>query len=356
MATNSPLILDKPEDWPNWIDDIQGLIPQTIWKLIDPDAEAHDKILEEPHLPEVKDVNVTKTLYPELSATERTAFDQMFKFYQAALERYKRQEKGLQDARTLIKTRISNAKSILLKGSETPREWLATLKKATKVSEGFISQQIANRYQETIRKSPTTTSIGLWLASWEKVMAEGIKHDIPDVTAGKWLRDLAAVMRPLSEALYVKFINGSTNDAKNKPERYLEVSAKIREIIRSDTSKKRVTRGTAFAAEFDGEPASEEDEVTQRSNKLGNRKRAGTGSALQNAPKGKRNRLGQCKACGQRTHDLSRCFYAFPELRFDGFVPNERLERKVQRALMDNSELKEEIEAIGNEIKVEKIG
>jgi hypothetical protein len=37
-------------------------------------------------------------------------------------------------------------------------------------------------------------------------------------------------------------------------------------------------------------------------------------------------------------------------------VPNERLERKVQHALMNNCELKEEIEAIGNEINVEKIG
>jgi len=137
--------------------------------------------------------------------------------------------------------------------NETPREWLATLKKATKVSEGFITQQIANRYQEVIRKTPTIASIGVWLAAWEKAMVEGIKYNIPEIMAGRWLRDLATVMSPLSEALYVKFINGSTGDAKNKPERYLEVSAKIREIIRSDLSKKRVTRGTAFVAEFDGE-------------------------------------------------------------------------------------------------------
>jgi len=346
MATNSPLILDKPEDWPNWIDDIQGLIPQNIWKLVDPDAETHENILEEPELPEARDVNESKTTYPELSATERTVYDQMFKYYQAALERYKRQDKGLQEARTLIKTRISDAKRVLLKGSETPREWLATLKKATKVSEGFITLQIANRYQEIIRRTPTITSIGVWLATWEKAMVEGIKYNIPEIMAGRWLRDLAAVMRPLSEALYVKFINGSTNDAKNNPERYLEVSAKIREIIRSDLSKKRVTRGTAFTAEFDGEPA-EDEHIMKHDDRKRSRKRAGTTSALKNAPKVKKNRRA-CKACGQLTHRLSNCYYAFPEMRPRWFKPIDDLEAKAAEAL-ENVELAEEVEAIRNE-------
>jgi hypothetical protein len=31
MTTNSPVILDKPEDWPIWIEDIRGLTPDNIW-------------------------------------------------------------------------------------------------------------------------------------------------------------------------------------------------------------------------------------------------------------------------------------------------------------------------------------
>jgi len=66
MASNTPLILDKPEDWSIWIDDIQGLIPQNIWKLIDPDAETHGNILQDPDFPEPNNVNESKTTYPEL--------------------------------------------------------------------------------------------------------------------------------------------------------------------------------------------------------------------------------------------------------------------------------------------------
>jgi hypothetical protein len=56
-------------------------IPQTFWKLIDPDAETHGKILEETDFPEPNDVNESKTTYPELSMAERTVSDQMFKYY-----------------------------------------------------------------------------------------------------------------------------------------------------------------------------------------------------------------------------------------------------------------------------------
>ena len=84
---------------------------------------------------------------------------------------------------------------------------------------------------------------------------EAIKYDIPEINAGRWLRDIARAMKPLSDALYVKFINAATNDEKSGPERYLAVSMKIREIIQTDVSKRTVMRGTAFAAEFDGEPA-----------------------------------------------------------------------------------------------------
>jgi len=148
MATNSPLILDKPEDWPNWIDDIQGLIPQNIWKLVDPDAETHENILEEPELPEARDVNESKTTYPELSATERTVYDQMFKYYQAALERYKRQDKGLQEARTLIKTRISSTKSVKRNPKGVVSDTQKGYKSVGRVHHATDSQQISRGHSQ----------------------------------------------------------------------------------------------------------------------------------------------------------------------------------------------------------------
>jgi hypothetical protein len=65
-ATRTPIVLDKPEDWPIWIDDIRGSIPDEIWSLVDPDLEAHDEFMRKPR---PQNVNVAKTSYLELTTT-----------------------------------------------------------------------------------------------------------------------------------------------------------------------------------------------------------------------------------------------------------------------------------------------
>ena len=180
-------------------------------------------------------------------------------------------------------------------------------------------------------------------------MAEAIKHDIPEISAGRWLRDLARAIRPISDALYVKFVNAATDDEKSKPERYLTVSMKIREIVQTDTSKRTVMRGNAFTAEFDGEAAPDNrnihDHHDEANNNTKTRKRPWTTSAPDNPIK---KRITGCKACGKIRHKLPRCYYAFPEIRPLGFEPNEELVEKVARVLQ-NGDLNKEIEAIRKE-------
>jgi hypothetical protein len=305
MATRNPIILDKPEDWPIWIEEIRGSIPDETWILIDPDVDAHEDFMRKPSEPRPQEVNPAKTSYVELTAVERNVHDQLFRHYQVALKQYERET-------------------------------------ATSASKGFISYQAAQKYEASIRKAPTTTTVSKWLTTWEQAMAEAIKYDIPEINAGRWLRDIARAMKPLSDALYVKFINAATNDAKSGPERYLEVSMKIREIIQTDVSKRTVMRGTAFAAEFDGEPAPYGDNCDNHDERKNTKshKRARTTSAPNNVTKGKKRKI-SCKACGQPSHRLIRCYYAFPELRPLDFEPDEELVEKVARALEDGGLTKE---------------
>ncbi|OXV07206.1 hypothetical protein Egran_05029 [Elaphomyces granulatus] len=144
----------------------------------------------------------------------------------------------------------------------------------------------------------------------------------------------------------------STDDTKSNPERYLEVSVKIREIVGTADTKRRVTRGAAFAIEFDGEPPV--DEAGQENKNKNSHKRARTTSATKNATRGKKRktRMESCKACGLRSHELSRCYYAFPELRYSGFEPIKNLEEKVAQALEDNEKLANEVEKVKVEDKV----
>ena len=334
-----------------WIDEIRGSTPNSIWPLIDPDLTDHEEFMQKPIQPRPQDVNAARANFLDLNAQERNAYDHLFKYWQASLKEYEKQEKGLQDTKDLIRTRVSNAKSALLTGSETAREWLAVLKEATSVSIGFITYQTSQKYLAAFRRNPTLATIGKWLTDWELAMVEANRYGIPEIASGRWLRDLAIAIKPISETLNATFIKHSTNDDKNDPSLYLKAGIRIREFVgtNNNPSKGRVTRGAAFTAEFDGEPATDEDNRQEEDNERKPRKRAGTNSALRNLRSSKRT-MNPCKACGL-PHDLSRCFYAFPELRYEGFKPIDDIAARVARALKRKQGLADDVEAIRKEME-----
>ena len=171
-------------------------------------------------------------------------------------------------------------------------------------------------------------------------MTEAIHHDIPEIQHGKWLRDLGTALSPLSEVLRVKFLEKAGDEDEADPENYLRIGAYIREVLNpSSISKPKVVRGNTFVADIDEDTDTEEQEQGR------GRKRAGTDSALKDASDSKKKKDG-CKACGQTRHELSRCFYAFPEFRYKGFKPSKKMVDKVAKALEENEELVKEIEAI----------
>lgn len=322
-------------------------IPLDIWPSIDPDKADHKDFLEPPDEPKPQDVNPAKTTYVALSPTEKHTFENLMKFWDFSLKRYEKQQKGLEAARALIMSRVSDSKNGLLEGDQTPREWLAVLKQATEASEGFIQQQTVDKYYAVFKRSPSIATINKWLSAWELTMMEANKQRIPQVHAGQWLRDLALAIKPLSDTLYVMFIQDSTDKAKYDSKQYLKTSVKIREVIEAARGgfKGRVVRGAAFAAQFDGEQVTDDD---KEDDKKKSRKRAGTVSALPNAEKKLRR---TCKACGGIMHNLTRCYYVFPELRPERFRPIKKLEKKVAKALEDNEELAEEVDKIRKELE-----
>jgi hypothetical protein len=71
-------------------------------------------------------------------------------------------------------------------------------------------------------------------------MLDAIEYGIPEVSSGRWPRNLGKIIKLLSDTLYVKITSAATNDDKSRPERYLEIRTKIREVIQAEISKKRV--------------------------------------------------------------------------------------------------------------------
>ena len=60
------IILNKPEDWEQWIWQLQTLVDKQIWAHIDPDNKAPQRgLLEKPPHSEVTDFNENATLYAQ---------------------------------------------------------------------------------------------------------------------------------------------------------------------------------------------------------------------------------------------------------------------------------------------------
>ena len=63
-TSSNTIILNKPEDWEQWIWQLQALVDKRIWAYVDPDNVALEQgLLQEPPYLKVTDLNKNATLY-----------------------------------------------------------------------------------------------------------------------------------------------------------------------------------------------------------------------------------------------------------------------------------------------------
>jgi hypothetical protein len=159
-----------------------------------------------------------------------------------------------------------------------------------------------------------------WLEEWETTMVECIKYELPEIKNGRWLRDFALRIKPMSEVYYVQFMKDANDNAKSDPLEFRRVARELREM-QGPRSGGRTVRGGAFNASFGPTEPSEDssdaiytEEAEQAPPQKG-RKRTGTRSHKSNASK---KVTPECRACGMSGHSLPECWCIFEELRPNG--------------------------------------
>jgi hypothetical protein len=64
LSSSTTIILNKPEDWEQWLWQLRALVDQQIWAHVDPATEApQEGLLEKPPYLKVTDFNENATLY-----------------------------------------------------------------------------------------------------------------------------------------------------------------------------------------------------------------------------------------------------------------------------------------------------
>ena len=161
---------------------------------------------------------------------------------------YSRQRDLLQALRAYITSTVSQAKKTVLDPKLSVREWLVKLKKDTEPPKGYMLTQIEARYHDVL-KSFKPNKLFQWLDKWETIMVECIKYELLEVKNGRWFRDLALRIRPISEVYYVQFMKNANDDIKSDPLEFRRVARELREMLGA-RSGGRIVRGGAFNVSF----------------------------------------------------------------------------------------------------------
>ena len=100
-SSSTTIILNKPEDWEQWLWQLRALADKRIWAHVDPDNTAPQRgLLQEPAYLEVTDFNENATSYAQLSTNQQRAYENSRRYYDQDMKYFLKQEEHLQQIRT----------------------------------------------------------------------------------------------------------------------------------------------------------------------------------------------------------------------------------------------------------------
>ena len=352
-SETTKIILTRSEDWEKWIWQLQGSVNEQVWPYINPD-EAEQALLVAPVRPRPQDFEQNTATYALLSAANQKLFENARRFYEEDKKDYNRQRDLLQEARNLILSTVSQSKKTHLDPKLSVRQWIKALKDDTEPPKGHMLTYVEKRYRNTL-KSHKQKKLSQWLDEWEATMIECIKYDLPEVQNGRWLRDLADLVRPASEVFYMQFMNDADSDEKSDPKEFRRVARQLRQRL-EPLKGGRTQRGGAFNADFkptETEEASDATPETKATPKGKGRKRSGTQSGT-GAPDPKKTSL-ECPACGRKGHSLPECWCIFEDLIPEGMTVSAYRIRKAKKTVADDEQLKKQMEELRQKMEKTKI-
>ena len=346
-STDTKITLIHSEDWEQWFNELQAHVSDELWPYIRPDGEVRD-LREEPPQPKTTDFEPNARTYATLSAQNQKAYDNARRYYDQDMRYYSRQRDQIKKARAYIMLTVSASKKIMLKPEKSVREWIQQLKQDTEPAKGYMILQTKRRYHNTLR-SFKTNKLSQWLDEWEAIMVEAIEHDLPEIMNESWLRDLAQLMRQVSDAFSLQLIKEASDDIKSDPREFQRVARELRELLEIFPKSGHTMRGNAFHASLGLEGSSEsEASHTKKADKAQKSKGKGRKRAATKLNKNSifKKPAVQCPACEIKGYSLEEYWLIFEELRPEGLrLPCKRLQ-KAEQKMKDNKQLAAQMQEI----------
>jgi hypothetical protein len=166
-----------------------------------------------------------------------------------------------------------------------------------------MSVKAHQQYTESLKGLNRTTKISHWVDKWEHAMKLVEKYQLPQMGNGIWLQDIAQAVRPLSDTLYMIYMDQANDPEKNKSLEYRKVARKLREAFQNNSKRITTARGSAFNADFAEDDTAGETEEAKGRDRSRSRKRAGT-IIKEGSSSSKKLKNPKCPAYGIKGHIL----------------------------------------------------
>jgi len=129
MSTSQKIsvTLNGPTDWDEWIEVMKTIaLAGKVWDYVDPSKD-EVPALEEPRLPQPKDINVQATTFGQLSQEEKEEYKLLRQDYKWQRDLYDRQDNALASLRTSIQSSVSRTYLYYTFGTSNAREMILEL-------------------------------------------------------------------------------------------------------------------------------------------------------------------------------------------------------------------------------------
>src|SRR5271163_113699 len=175
-TTKASITLSGTDDWVEWLEVVKSTAATgQVWEYVDP-TKTQIPTLQEPHLPEPKDVNPTADNLQGLSDVERLELREQRELYRFSLTRYDRRRNTLAELQRHIQSTVARPYVHHTFNCDSVHQMLVNLQKRLKPRDDVRRLQLIDQYRE-LQKPPTNKNIDTWLLSWEKIYKEASELD-----------------------------------------------------------------------------------------------------------------------------------------------------------------------------------
>jgi hypothetical protein len=314
--SSSRVNLNGPGDWKQWISIIHKFATaQNVWEYIDP-SNAEKPALSKPEEPTVQQIRPTASDLTDLTAEEFRRLEFLHTQYRTKVQTHRDQQKALSSIQQHIVKTIGNYYSTIADEHDIAKE-LALLKARVQPTDWAHEQEVLERYYAVL-KAPNRSKIDTWITSWQRILTEAQKLDLPDIKNLRPTRQFLQAVSSIDPAFTDYWINKMEDEARNKPnwQDSFPDGIKISEIFERLHKAKRATGSKAVFSTF-------QDEGPNQSN-----------NGYNDGDKGSNRRSKPSCLCGKK-HYYSECYYLSKAARPNGWKPNKDIEHKINQKLED---------------------